>query len=268
MLSLHRVLLGALVALPLAAQATPAQAKNGWHAKQTHSGGARTATADIYYAHHRLRVETDGEDTVMIIDLPTGDLTLINTPKKLVAQASLQELVKMREDMKAQMKAAMANMPEERRKMAEQLLKEQEDANKRPLEVKKSERTDTVAGMKCTYFTWTGAEGSGESCLADKLAVDMSGFRADARALAKRLAETGAGTSAATSVELLQLADHGFPLKSLRRMSMGPAKFETNSSLESIEAVELPKAKFEGPADFKKTTFQEFMQATAPAAGR
>ncbi|MCA9551144.1 MAG: DUF4412 domain-containing protein [Myxococcales bacterium] len=258
-----RILLAAVVALPLAAGASPALAKNGWHAKQSHASQSRSSTADIYYAHHRLRVETEGEETVMIIDLPTGDLTLVNNAKKLAAQASLQDLVKMREDMKAQMKAAMANMPEERRKMAEKLLKEQEEANKKPLEVKKTDKTDKVAGIACTYVAWTGAEGSGESCLADKMAVDMSAFRADAKTLAKRLSETGAGSSAATSVELLQLADHGFPVKSVRRISMGPASFETTATLVSMEAMDLAKDKFEAPADYKKTTLQEFMQSTS-----
>ena len=259
-----RIALAALVALPLAVSATSAMAKDGWHAKQSHASQSRSTTADIYYGHHRLRVETEGEDTVMIIDLTTGDLTLLNTGKKVVAQASLQELVKMRDQMKEQMKAAMASMPEDRRQMAEKLIKEQEEANKRPLKVTKGDKTDKVAGIACTYFSWTGAEGSGESCLANKLSVDMSGFRKDAKALAKRLEETGAGTSAATSVELLQLADHGFPVKSVRRMSMGPASFETTATLVSIEASDLPKSKFEGPADYKKTTFQDFMQLTAP----
>ena len=258
-----KYLMPAFLAAPLALAAAPANAANGWHAVQEHASEARTTKADLYYAHHRLRVETEGESTVMIIDLPSGDLTLVDGAKKMFAKASLQELVDMREKMKEQMKARMAQMPEELRKNVEKMLAEQEAAQKRPLQIKKTKKKEKVAGYGCDYYDWTGPEGSGQSCISAKLPVDLAPFQKDAKRLAAALAKTGAGSSAATNVELLQMAKYGFPLKTVKERKMGPQTFKSTATLVKIEKATLAKGKFEAPKGFSKKTFQEFMQLSA-----
>lgn len=240
-------------------------AANGWHAVQELGAEARLTKADLYYAHHRLRVETKGEPTVMIIDLPSGDLTLFNPTSKIYAQATLRDLVKMRDAMKQQMEARMASMPAEMKKRLEQMLKQQEEARKQPMKVKKVGKKGKVSGYACEYYDWTGPEGTGQACIATKLPVDLKPFQRDARKLTKALAETGAGSSAATNVELLQMAQYGLALETKKELSLGGRSVKSTSTLVKIEKATLPKTKFEAPKGLSKTSLEDFMRQAAQA---
>lgn len=255
-----RYSIAALVAVGGLFGAAPASAAQGWHVVQTQSGGPTSRTVHLYYADHHLRMESDGDPNAMIIHLPTGNLTIIDGDKKIYTQASLQDLMAMRDKMKASMKERMKSMPEEMRKNIEKMIEEQEAAQNKPLKLEATGKKDKVGGYACTYYTWEGPDGTGQACIADKLPVSTKAFQKDAKALIAAMKKAGAGSSAAASLVELQLADKGFPVKSSRSISMGPQKIEIVSTLDKIEKKDVPASKLKAPKDFKKTSFEAFNQ--------
>lgn len=258
-----RYTLAAAVTAGLLLPAPSAMAAKGWHAVQSQSSNKNARTAHLYYADHNLMMRSDGDPNRMVINLPTGLMTMIDESRKVYTQATLQELMAMRNQMKEQMKARMAQMPAELRANIEKMMKEQEEAEKKPLKIKSTGKKDKVAGHACGYYTWTGPEGEGKSCIAKKLPVSTKAFQADAIKLVKAMKKAGAGSAAATNLVELQLAEHGFPLKTVRTLKMGPQSMETTVTLQKIEAADVPAADMAPPKGFKKATFQDFMQIQA-----
>lgn len=256
----------AVITAGLVLPASSAMAAKGWHAVQTQASNQNSRTAHLYYADHNLMMKSDGDPNRMIINLPTGQMTMIDETRKVYTQATLKELMAMRDKMKEQMKSRLAQMPAEMRANIEKVIKEQEEAEKKPLKIKATGKKDTVAGFACSNFTWTGPEGTGESCIATKLPVSTKAFQADAIKLVEVMKKSGAGSAAATNLVELQLAEHGFPLKTVRSISMGPTQLETTVTLQKIEAADVPADQLAPPKDFKKTSFEDFMQMQAGPA--
>jgi hypothetical protein len=260
---LHKSLFRVTLAAGLIFSAAPASA--GWYAKQSTSNGKTSQDSEMYFQDHKLRVDnTDG--TSVIIELPTGGFSFIDHNKKVVATATIDELVKMKDDMKAQMRAQLAKAPPEVRAKIEKQMDEQEAAMKADLKLVKTKKTEKVAGASCEVVTWTAPDGDGEACLAAKPGADIAEFKKDSIALGKKLSEKGAGKGA-TSMPLLQLAEAGFPMRTKRTLSMGPQKIDTITEIKEIKDQKVDPAKFTPPADYTKKTFQELMQMAMQPSG-
>lgn len=258
-----RYSIAALMCAGLALPATSALAAKGWHAVQSQTSGQNNRTAHMYYANHQLVMQSEGDPNSMVIDLPTGLMTMIDTKRKVYTQATLKELMALRAKMKAQMQTRLASMPAEMRGNIEKMMKEQEAAEKRPLKIKSTGKKDKISGHSCTYYEWTGPEGTGTACIAKKLPVSTRGFQTDAKKLVGAMKKSGAGSAAATNLVELQLAEYGFPLKTVRTMKMGPQEMQTTVIVKKIEAMDVPADKLAAPKGFKKTTFEAFMQLQA-----
>lgn len=242
--------------------AVPAAASAGWYAKQSHAtagapAAAKARTSDMFYGHHKLRIDNPDNSSV-IIDLVSGDFTMIDHSRKMYATVTLDELVKMQNEMLAQMKAQLPKMPPEVRTQIEAQIKKQEEAQKADLKIKATKKTDTVAGAKCSVFTWTAPDGDVEACMATKTKVDTSAFRSDAKKLAKKLKKSGVGAGGASMV-LLQVADRGFPLRTVRKMSMGGQTMSATSEILEMKTQDVPKTKVAPPKGYKKEDFKKLM---------
>ncbi len=255
-----RYSIAALTCLGLALPASSALAAKGWHAVQSQSSGNRNRTAHMYYANHSLVMQSDGDPNSMIIDLPTGLMTMIDSQRKIYTQATLKELMVAREKMKAKMMSQVASMPAEMQENMKMMIKEQEAADKRPLKIKSTGKKDKVSGHACTYYSWIGPQGTGEACIAKKLPVSTRGFQSDAKKLVRAMKKSGAGSAAATNLVELQLAEYGFPLKTVRTIKMGAQEMKTTVIVDKIEAMDVPADKLAAPKTFKKITFEAFMQ--------
>ncbi len=253
------------VAGVLTLAAAPALA--GWSAKQTHTMGDKGGkqVSEMSYGHHKLRVDNPDKTTI-VIDLLSGDFTMIDHDKKTYASVTLDELVKMQNEMIAQMKAQLPNMPPNVRETIEKQLEKQEKARTADLSVKKTGKKDKVAGNACEVYTWDGPEGDVEACMAKKTAVDVTSFRDDAKKLAAKLKKAGVGAGAASMV-LLQVADHGFPLRTKRTMKLGPQSIESTTEVQSMKKDDAPKANFDAPKGYKEMGFKEMMMQGAASGG-
>ncbi|MBK6683533.1 MAG: DUF4412 domain-containing protein [Deltaproteobacteria bacterium] len=262
-MSFHKALSTWTLAAGLLFIAGPAHA--GWYAKQTHTSGRGSQDSEMYYEDHKLRIDNP-DKTSVVVELGTGGFTFIDHGKKLVATATLDELIKLRDEMMGQMRAQLKAAPPEVRTQIEKSLDDQDKAMKSDPKMEKTAKTDKVAGISCQIYTWKAPDGDGEACLADKPGVDMGDFRKDATALGKKLAAMGVGRGA-TSVPLLQLADYGFPMKNKRTMSMGAQTMEMTTEIKELKSQKVGGDKFTIPADYQKKTFKELMMAGAGGGG-
>ncbi|MEQ8272230.1 MAG: DUF4412 domain-containing protein [Deltaproteobacteria bacterium] len=239
----------------------------GWTAKQSHTMGDKGGKqmSQMAYGHHKLRVDNPDQTTI-IIDLLSGDFTMVDHGKKQFASVTLEELVKMQNEMIAQMRAQLPNMPENVRKTIEAQLEKQEKARKADLSVKKTGKKDKVAGRTCQIYTWEGPEGEVEACMSAKVDVDVSAFRNDAKKLAAKLKKAGVGAGAASMV-LLQVADYGFPLRTKRTMMLGPQAIASTTEVQEMKKDNAPASNFTAPKAYKKLGFKEMMMQGAPGGG-
>ncbi len=244
---------------------SPAVAQAGWSVTQEHTSKSGSRVTELSYDHHMLRVDAPkSRDPSIVIDLKTGDFTMIDHEQKRYAKASLQELMAMRDQIKEQMKEQMKKMPPQMQAQIQKMIDEQEAAAKKDLVVVNTKKTDKVMGHSCTYYTWKAPDGAGKACITSKAKIDTKQFRKDAIALGEKLKKEGAGPGA-TSVELLQLAKHGFPLKTIRTMEMGPQKVETTATVTKMSTKKHPKTLFAAPVKYKKIPFRQM--AEAPLSG-
>lgn len=257
-----------LLALPVAGSLLfgAVEAQAGWHAVQKHTqpGKETSQTSDMYYDDHRLRI--DSPDTSMVINLQTGALTVIDAERKQYAEITLEELLGLRDKTIAQMRSQLDALPPEIKAQIEKQIEAQEKASKEDLKLTKTGKSETVAGHGCDVYTWSTAEGDGEACIAKKLPVDMKDFQKDALALRSRLQAKGSGTQAA-SLAILQLASHGFPVRTRQSMQMGQQKVVSETELVKIQSMKVPADKLKAPAGYQKRDFEQMMSEAVMGGG-
>lgn len=255
--------LSALVALMLALTASPALA--GWYAKQRHTAtNGNSRETELYYAAHHIRIDASGDPSV-IIHLPTGAFTMLDHDRKVFAQATLEELLALRQKMQAKVTEQLEGMPKDVQARAKTILEEQKRQAKTGAPVKKTSRRFRVLGVGCVVYTWKGPDGDNEACLAKKTPVDTGGFRRDAIALGERLKDLGTAPGAA-SVELLQLAEHGFPMKMTKTVSLGARKLETTTEVVELKALDVNEneKRFTAPADYRQMSLERMAVSNPP----
>ena len=248
------LLLNTLVLVPLVVSASPAIA--GWYAKQRHTAtNGNSRETELYYDSHHIRIDASGDPSV-IIKLPTGAFTMLDHDRKVYARATLEELLALRKEMKTKMAKQIESMPPEIQERFATMLKKQEEQEKAGVTVKKTGRRSKVLGVGCVVYTWTGPDGDNEACLAKKTPVDTGSFRKDAIALGEKLKNLGTGPGAA-SVELLQLAEHGFPMKMTKLVSLGPKKLETTTEVVELKPLAVNRKRFDAPAGYRQMTLEQ-----------
>jgi hypothetical protein len=251
-----------VAALCLAAH--PAHA--GWTAVQHHfdPAGKELGTSRMTYGHHKLRIDSQGR--TMVIDLRTGSMSIIDPSSKSYSTITVQQMVAMRERMRSQLEQQMDQLPPEMRAELQKQLDVQEAAVKTSLKAKKTGRTDTVHGVKCTVYTWNRPEGPGEACIASQLAADVGQFREDLVAFSQKMAQLSAG-GVTESMAFLQLGEYGFPVRTKQRVDLGPKSMELVATFSDIENRSVAPSFFDPPAGFTERSAEEIMRAMTGGAG-
>lgn len=246
---------------------TVSAAPTGFSALQRSKSGesAIEQTAELSYGHHHLRVDHPGQR--LLIDFETGALTVIDLGKKQYARVTLEEMVALRDKQLATIQAALdrappGSIPPEAKKQMEAQLAEAKSVANRSIEAKPTGEKDRVSGVACSVFAWSASDGRGKACIAKKLPFDASAFRKDSLRLSSRMRTLGAG-SAASSMAILQLGKHGFPLKIEQTMSLGAQEVAITSTFENLRAAKHPKSHFAPPAGFEKRAFEAMMREAA-----
>ena len=248
------------------AAAAPLGSAGSWTALQTHSGpDARVPSRSrLTYAEHRLCIED--ERRVAILELDSGAVTYVDRATKTWARVTLEELVKMRDAKLDELEARIDALPESVREAFRAQLEAQMEADRRAPTLRPTNETDEVNGYACRVHRWTGPDGDGEVCIATRLPVDLSAFRADVEKLRARMEALGA-TRTVGSMDFLRLGDRGFPVRTRQKIQLGPDRtVDAESTFSDFEPV--GPVSLEPPSAYEQVSYVELMRRVSTAAPR
>lgn len=136
-----------------------------------------TRTSNIQIHDHFVRSSRSDSQVYTLFDTEKQTMYTINPEAKQYMQANMESIknnvkmaMQMQEKLKAQMKEQMKKMPEEQRKIVEKQLEQADAQAKMPapkIEMKPSDKTDTVQGLSCKMVTFSvNGKAIKESCFS------------------------------------------------------------------------------------------------------
>ena len=242
----------------------------GMYWEATRSGGMMGDKPEIdkmYYMPGMFRTEVGNEEGVMIIRLDKQVMYNIDVKKKTYSEMTFADLEKMSKKAGAKMDEAMSemqkslkDMPEEQRKMVEQMMKNRmpSKGEKAPkVDVTKSGEKQTISGYACTKYI---VREGGKDLLSLWTTKDVKGFegmRKDMEGFQKRMMSMdprgGEGLAAAMG------KIDGFPIQTdmpggmkqmvtkIERRSMRDDLFEIPAGYKKVNAMKMPGEKEDAP---------------------
>ncbi len=136
-----------------------------------------TRTSNIQVHNHFVRSSRSDSTVYTLFDTEKQIMYTINPEVKQYMQANMESIknnvkiaMQMQEKIKAQMKEQIKTMPEEQRKMIEKQMEQADAQAKMPapkIEMKFSDKTDTVQGLSCKMVTFSvNGKAIKESCFS------------------------------------------------------------------------------------------------------
>lgn len=226
--------------------------------------GAQTTTAQTQMDrnHVRTEVQANGEANAFVFDGPADVLRMINLSRKSYVEMSRADMQRMQQQvsgMLAKMEAQLKNLPPERRKMFEDMMKGRGGLPGTPTPAAppritfKAAGTDKVGQWSCTkYDGYSGAEKVTELCTVQPSAIGLND--ADFEAV-KQLAEfVKTMTPAAVDQFTLNatVAEQGFAGVPIRRVSLRNGQPTDSTELVEVKREAIPASAWAVPAGFKR----------------
>jgi len=244
----HCVRLAIAIACSLA-WATGAAAQWLYWETKISSGGIDRMTQN--YAAPKMTKVVGGDGKAVIIRTDQDKVISLDTRKRKYQEMSFSDLEssskmvqKQMEATRAQIERRMKEASPEQRAMMEKALPPKRPGTEgaKPLEVKKTGETKTIAGYNCVKYVAT--EGP-KTVLATWTTNDIKGFEAlreDWVAYQKRIAGTSQNFAGAMAEAYSKI--EGFPMET----EMGDVK----TVVTKVESRPIPATEFEVPAGYKK----------------
>jgi hypothetical protein len=254
-----------LLAPLLAVVAAPAAAApTSWTAVQKSKtpGSPLEQEAEVRYGHHHLRIDMPGQR--LVVDFASGALLYIDVSEEQYARVTLEEMVALREKQLTAAEAELEKMPPEIQEQMRGQIEQAKAQSAKKIDARATGTRDEIGGLACEMYTWSSGDGEGEACIAGDPPFDASAFREDSARLAEKMHELGAG-SAAASMAILQLGEHGLPVLIRQTMTLGARSLEVVSTFEDVEAKTLPKSAFLPPKGFRERDFETMMREAVSA---
>jgi uncharacterized protein DUF4412 len=246
------------VAAALLASALPAAAEDlTIVSKMTRNGGEPTTATSYLSTDHARMVQPDGGEA--ILDLKTGQITVIDTRKKEYYVVTRQDM----DQMMAKLQQTM-NSPE-MQKAKEQMKNLPPDVQKRmqgmmggassSVEVKKTGTTRKVAGYNCDNWTITAGPMKTEHCVTTEIALPAQTwdtYRDFAEKMRSMMASMGPLAQGAGDMAAKMKEMRGFPVATSTSMTiMGRTSSSSNEVVE-VKKGAIPASAWEVPAGYKK----------------
>jgi uncharacterized protein DUF4412 len=226
--------------------------------KQTFKDGA-PVTATSYLGSDHARMVT-GEGQESIIDLKTGQMTVIDNRKKEYFVITRQDLDQMKARMQEQMNSPemkraqeqMKNLPPEMQKKMQNMMGGMAAA----VEVKKTGTTRKIAGYTCENWVVTmGQMSRTEQCMTTDLpfpAQSWDAFRDFAEGMKGMASAMGPMAKGFNDLQEKMKAMRGFPLASNTTTTVMGHSSSHSSEVVEIKAGALPASTWAVPAGYTK----------------
>jgi uncharacterized protein DUF4412 len=226
--------------------------------RMTRDGGAPTTATSYLSSDHARIVQPDGQEA--ILDLKTGQITVIDGRKKEYFVVTRQDM----EQMKTRMQQAM-NSPE-MQKAQEQMKNLPPEVQKRmqgmmgglasSFDVKKTGTSRKVAGYSCDNWTITlGQFSKTEQCVTTELPVPVQtwdAYRDFAESMRSMMASMGPMAKGMADMAAKMKEMRGFPLAMSTTSSFMGRSMSTSSEVTEIRKGPIPASAWEVPAGYRK----------------
>lgn len=217
----------------------------------TSGGAAEHKEADhFYYMPGKMKMVEGKEGQFVIIRLDQELMIMGDPARKAYYQMTFGEMEQMMEGanaiMDSQMEAMrqqLAALPEEQRKMAEQMMGSQMKPKEPEVEVEKTGETKTVSGYSCTKYVVKEDGATVSSVWASNSIPEFAVMKKDMEEFAKRMA----AMSRASSKKKASLTEgvDGFPM-------LTESVDGSRTEVTNIEAAEVPASEFEVPQGYSR----------------
>ena len=226
--------------------------------KQTFKDGA-PVTATSYLGSDHARMAT-GEGQESIIDLKTGQMTVIDNRKKEYFVITRQDLDQMKARMQEQMNSPemkraqeqMKNLPPEVQKKMQNMMGGMAAA----VEVKKTGTTRKIAGYTCENWVVTmGQMSRTEQCMTTEVpfpAQTWDAYRDFAESMRGMATAMGPMAKGITDMQEKMKAMRGFPLASSTTTSVMGHSSSHSSEVVEIKTGAIPASTWAVPAGYTK----------------
>jgi hypothetical protein len=225
--------------------------------KVTRDGGAPQTSASYISSKHLRISQGDGKE--MILNLETGDMTVLDGAKKTYYVMTRQDIeamsAKMQEQMNSpEMKKAqeqMNNLPPEQRAKMEAMM-----GGMFAVTVEKSGTSRKIAGYDCDNWTIAiGQFSKSEECLTTQLkypAAAWDAYKGFADMMKTMMAAMGPMASGAVKMQEQFKKLKGFPLANTTTTNVMGHKSVVATEVTSVKYGPIPASAFEIPAGYTK----------------
>jgi len=262
------------------------QASAGWVIDQVVKGGGEGARHQVLLETNRMKTLILGEDgtpsAAFILDLNAETITQVDYSRKHYITTTVQEFGQMiqgvQQAMSGQMgrmmeamQERMKDMPEEQRKLVEQMMRSQmsqaesarQDCVEPKVELRKTGQQETIASYPAVRYDIL-ADGKPESelWLASGIAAwremdpqKLQRFASEMAKLAPRCGSVKGQHGFRGDDPAWKLASEGYPVRTVHRSDGG-----VTMEVVKAESRSIPAAEFQPPAGFVRKTLREMME--------
>jgi hypothetical protein len=206
------------------------------------------------------KLKSNWEDGGIIMDGSKDIMILFFSQKKVYARGTTDDYCK---EIKAMYDLMMKNIPEEQRKMMEQMMGKKPKETPPKVSVVKTGSGEIIAGFKTVkYKVLVNGKLYKEIWLATDPSL-INEYKPIVRMMWKFGSCTGSmqkENSPETSPEYLALMEKGLELKSI---SYDEDDTEENTDIVNIQKKDIPANAFKVPAGYKKVSFSELIHSGA-----
>jgi hypothetical protein len=237
--------------------------------RMTRDGGAPTTATSYLSTDHARMVQPDGQEA--ILDLKTGQITVIDGRKKEYYVVTRQDMDQMKAKMQQTMNSPemqraqdqMKNLPPEVQKKMQGMM----GAAASSFDVKKTGTTRKVAGYSCDNWTVTfGQFSKTEQCMTTELPVPVQtwdAYRDFAEGMRSMMASMGPMSKGITDIAAKMKEMRGYPLAVSTSSSFMGKSVNSSSEVVEVKKGAIPASAWEVPAGFKKID-NPMLKAMAP----
>lgn len=217
----------------------------------TQSGPTPARSGRLLYGYHHVRID-QGDRTSAIVDLRTGEFTLLVHAARAFARVSVEQMKAQRAAARKRTLDHIETLPPRTRALIRAQMRAQDKALTASIRLQTTQKTATVDGRRCRIATWTSPQEQGEACIASDGPVDLAPFMADARAFQRRLREAGLG-SGALALPILLLAPHGLAVRLETTVRLGTTEIRSSTTYRELRTHAVAAGDFRPPPGYQQT---------------
>jgi uncharacterized protein DUF4412 len=237
--------------------------------KTTRDGGEPTTATSYLSTDHARMVQPDGGEA--ILDLKTGQITVIDGRKKEYFVVTRQDMDQMKTRLQQTMNSPemqkaqdqMKNLPPEVQKKMQGMM----GAAAGSFDVKKQGTTRKIAGYNCDNWTVTfGQFSKTEQCMTTELPVPVQTFdayRDFAEGMRSMMASMGPMSKGMADIAAKMKEMRGYPLAVSTSSSFMGRSSTASSEVVEVKKGAIPASAWEVPAGYRKVD-NPMLKAAAP----